>query len=133
MLIVPIKDDKVVFVNEYFPAIDAYQLTLPKGSIERGHDELSTANKELQEEIGYKAAKITKLGTLTMSPGYLSQKTHIFLAQELAESKLEGDELEPLEIVEYSFDLFEDLITSLKLTESRSIAALYFAKKELNK
>ncbi len=133
VLIVPTQGDKIVFVNEYFPAIDAYQLTLPKGSIELGHDELHTVNKELQEEIGYKAAKITKLGALTMSPGYLSQKTHIFLAQELTESKSQGDELEPLEIIEYPFDSFEDLIEDGKLAEARSIAALYLAKKRLSK
>lgn len=133
VLIVPILGDKAIFVNEYFPAIDAYQLTLPKGSIEQGHDELHTVNKELQEEIGYKATKITKLNTLTMSPGYLAQRTHIFLAQGFTESKLEGDELESLEIVEYPFDSFEDLIEDGKLVEARSIAALYLAKKKLSK
>ncbi len=133
-LIVPITHgNQLIFVREYFVAIDGYQLSLPKGRIEKGHSEVETANKELQEEIGYKAGRIDLLGVLTMSPGYLAQKTHIFLARDLVESKLSGDELEELEVVRYPFDKFEDLIQRGKLTEARTIAALYLARKFLNR
>ena len=133
-LIVPInKSRELILVREYFCAIDEYQLGLPKGKIDEGHDALTTANKELQEEIGFKAGKLDKLGIVTMSPGYLTQKTHIFLARELTESKLEGDEEEILEVVYYPFDKFEDLIDQGKLTESRMISALYLAKRFLAK
>jgi ADP-ribose diphosphatase len=132
-LIVPINEERqVIFVKEYFTAIDEYSLSLPKGRIDEGHDDLSTANKELQEEIGYKANKIEKLGILTMSPGYLTQKTHVFLAQDLEESKLEGDEAEELEIVVNSFSKFEELIEKGEISEARVIAALYLAKKRFD-
>lgn len=132
VLIVPINEkNELVLVKEYFCAIDEYQLGLPKGKIDPGHNDLTTANKELQEEIGFKAGKLDKLGTVTMSPGYLTQKTHIFLARELTDSKLEGDEEEILEVVLYPFDKFEELIEQGKLTEARMIAALYLARRFL--
>ena len=106
---------------------------LPKGKIDRGHNNLTTANKELQEEIGFKAGKLDKLGTVTMSPGYLTQRTHIFLARELTESKLAGDEEESLELIYYPFNKFEELIEEGKLTEARMIAAFYLAKRFLEK
>ncbi|MBI2338675.1 NUDIX domain-containing protein [Candidatus Daviesbacteria bacterium] len=131
-LIVPINQNgELILVKEYFCAIDEYQLGLPKGKIDAGHDDLTTTNKELQEEIGLKAGKLDKLGTVTMSPGYFTQKTHIFLARELTESKLEGDEEETLEVILHPFVKFEELINQEKLTESRMIAALYLAKKFL--
>jgi ADP-ribose diphosphatase len=104
---------------------------LPKGRIDEGSDDLKTANKELQEEVGLKAGKIDKLGVLTMTPGYSTQKVHVFLARDLSESKLEGDEFEGLEIVKHPFEKFEELIESGKLTEARAIAALYLARKFL--
>lgn len=132
-LIVPINEkNELILVKEFFFAIDEYQLGLPKGKIDDGHDDLTTANKELQEEIGFKAGKLDKLGIVTMSPGYLTQKTHIFLARELVESKLVGDEEEILKVVLYPFDKFEELIDQGKLTEARMIAALYLARKFLN-
>lgn len=129
-LMVPINMyNELVLIKEYFPAIDEYQLGLPKGRIDPGFDPLLTANKELQEEIGYKAQKLQKLAVVTMSPGYITQRTHIFLATNLVESRLQGDEAEPLGIVLHPFDKFEILIEKGKLTEARMIAALFLAKK----
>ncbi len=131
-LIVPLNIlNELILIKEYFPAIDEYQLGLPKGRIDPGLDPLETANKELQEEIGFKAQKLEEIGIVTMSPGYITQKTHIFLATNLVESHLEGDEEEPLEIVIHPFDKFESLITQKKITEARMIAALYLAKRFL--
>lgn len=129
-LIVPIntKGD-LILVKEYYSAIDEYQYGLPKGRVDEGSDDLETSNKELQEEIGFKAGKLDKLGILTMSPGYLTQRTHVFLARDLVPSRLEGDEPEELEIVKYPFKDFEKLIEEKKLTEARMIAALYLAKR----
>ncbi len=131
-LIVPIdKNNNLLLVKEYFYAIEEYQLGLPKGRIDPGLNDTETANKELQEEIGYKAKKLDKLGVLTMSPGYLTQKTHVFLARDLIPSKLTGDEIEELEIIHHPFEDFEQLIEQGKLTEGRMIAALYLARKFL--
>ena len=58
---------------EYFKTFDVVKLSLPKGRIEKGYDDLTTANKELQEEIGYKAEKLTKL--------ILNLPTHISAAK----------------------------------------------------
>ena len=131
-IIVPINENnEVLFIREYFDAIDEYQISLPKGAIEEGHDALTTANKELQEEIGYKAGRLDELGMVTASPGYYNLKTHIFLARDLQESKLEGDEEEEFEIIKYPFEKFEDLIDEGKLTEARIITALYLARRYL--
>lgn len=133
-LIVPLTSDgNLILVKEYFYAIDEYQLGLPKGRIEENEDPLITANKELQEEIGYKANRLDKLGILTMSPGYLTQKTHIFLARDLEKSSLKGDEPEVLEVLEFPFANFEKLIDNGQLTESRMISALFLARRFINK
>src|SRR3990167_2914326 len=86
------------------------------------------AKRELEEEIGYKASKSDKLGMFTMSPGYLTQKTHAFLTRGLAKGKRGGDEDEELELVENPFADFETLIKKGKISEARAIAALYMAK-----
>ena len=59
--------------------------------------------RELKEEIGYGANKLTFLKTITLAPGYQSSETHIVLAEDLYEDKAEGDEPEPLEIVNISY------------------------------
>lgn len=133
-LIVPINNTGEVFlIKEYFAAIDSYQISLPKGRIENELNAFETANKELQEEIGFKASKIIHLATFTMSPGYLTQKTFVFLAQDLKESKLPGDEVEKPLISTYPLSQIEKLIAEEEITEARVIAALFLAKNFLNK
>lgn len=57
-LLVPITTEgNIVFVREYFAAIDAYALALPKGRIDLGEGMEEAAQRELQEEVGYKAEK----------------------------------------------------------------------------
>jgi len=133
-MIVPINaKDEVILIREYFYAADERQIALPKGRIEKGQNALDAANRELQEEIGYKAGKLEKLGVLTISPGYYTQKTHVFLAQELTESRLPGDEDEEIEVLPMALERVEELIESGEIAEARVIAALYLAKKFLTK
>lgn len=132
VIIVPVdSENNVLFIKEYFTALDESQYDLPGGRIEESHSEQETSNKELQEEIGYKAGKLDKLITVTMSPGYFTQKSHIFLARDLEESKLEGDEKEQLELIKWPLDKFEDLIKTGKLTEARAITAPYLTREFL--
>ena len=132
-LIVPITDDgQLVLIKEYFPAIGSYGIGLPKGRVDSGSS-LDAANRELQEEIGYKAKELIKLGTLTVSPGSTRHKTHVYLAKHLVESKLPGDEDEEIEIVKIPFKDFEKLIEDKRLNEARFIAALYMARKYMDK
>lgn len=133
-LIVPLLDNNtVILIKEYFYAVDQWLIGLPKGRIENGSNPLETANRELQEEVGYKAQNLDKLGTLTMSPGYQTQKTHVFLARDLIKSKLSGDEDYKIEVIKYPLDKFEDLIDQGLLNESRAIAALYLTQRFLEK
>ena len=89
--------------------------------------------RELQEEIGYKAKELIKLGTLTVSPGSTRHQTHVYLAKHLIESKLPGDEDEEIEVIKIPFEDFEKLIKNRKLNEARFIAALYMARNYMAK
>lgn len=132
--VVPIKEDgTILFVREYFAGAGEYQLGLCKGGIESGSTPEETANKELQEEVGYKAGRLDKLAEVFLHPAYSTAKTHIFLARDLQDSKLVGDEGEELEVVPYSFKDVEELIDSKEIHDARIIAALYLAKRFLDK
>lgn len=127
-MIVPVTGDRnVIFVKEYCAAAGDYQLTLPKGRVEDGLDPVATAGKELQEEIGYRAGSLELLGVLSMSPSYYTQRTHVYVANNLEPSKLDGDEPEEVEVKFYPIDRIRGLIKSGELTEARSIAALFMA------
>jgi len=129
VLIIPMLDDKtVLLIKEYSAGTERYELALPKGRIEPREEKLKAANRELMEEIGYGAAKLDHLTSLTIAPGYLEHSTDIILARDLYEKKLEGDEPEELEVVPWPIERIDELVQKDEFSEARSLAALYLAK-----
>ena len=129
VLVIPmLDDDTVMMIYEYSGGTDRYELGLTKGKIDKGETPIEAAERELKEEIGYGANKLTFLKTITLAPGYQSSETHIVLAEDLYEDKAEGDEPEPLEIVKHKLSGLEKLTYSKDLTEARSILALFMAR-----
>jgi len=132
VLVVPMLDQEtVLLVREYGAGVERYELALPKGRVEEGEDIVQAANREIREEVGYAARRLTFLKSMTLSPGYLSHSTHIVLAQDLYPDRLEGDEPEPLEVVPWAINDINTLVQHEECTEARSIAALYLVRDRL--
>jgi ADP-ribose diphosphatase len=132
VLIVPMIDDNtVLLIREYAAGMDRYELALPKGNIEKSETILESANREMMEEVGYGANDLEHIKTMSVSPGYLSHRTHVVLAQDLYEKRLEGDEPEPLEVIPWKLNQLEKLFNHQECTEARSIAALYMVRDRL--
>ena len=129
VLVIPmLNDDTVLMIYEYSGGTDRYELGLTKGKIDKGETPIEAAGRELKEEIGFGAKKLTFLKTITLAPGYQSSETHIVLAEELYEEQADGDEPEPLEVVEHKLSDLEELTYRQDLTEARSILALYMVR-----
>ncbi len=129
VLVIPMLDDEtVLMIYEYSGGTDRYELALTKGKIDDGETPLEAANRELIEEVGYGAKRLTYIKAMSIAPGYQSSVTHIILAQDLYAASALGDEPEPLEVVEHKLADLESLVYDYNLTEARSIAALYMAK-----
>ena len=80
VLVIPMLDeDTVLMIYEYSGGTDRYELGLTKGKIDKGETPLEAANRELQEQIGYAANKLTFLKTITLAPGYRPIKLILFL------------------------------------------------------
>ena len=129
VLIVPLlRQDTVLMVKEYSAGTDNYELVFPKGRIDAGESIEDAANRELREEIGHAARSLNHLRSMTLAPGYLKFNTHIVLAEQLYPNALDGDEPEPLEIVECDLNRLDEFLQHPALTEARSIACLYMVR-----
>jgi len=133
VLVIPVQDDgeTVLLIREYAAGVHRYELALPKGKIEHGEDLLQAANRELMEEVGYGANRLTHLKTFTVAPGLTGHLTEVVLARDLYAQKQQGDEPEEIEVVPWSLNELDRLIQQDDCTEARSIAALYIAKDKL--
>jgi ADP-ribose pyrophosphatase len=85
------------------------------------------AIRELEEEIGVRAAKIEKLSEFYVSPGFLTEKMHVYLATELTETEQKLEEDEILTVERHGFaDLFE-MIRAGEIEDAKTIAGVILA------
>lgn len=132
VIIVPMRDDDtVLMVREYGVGLDHYELGLPKGRLDRDESVEQGANRELKEEAGFGARTLHRIGSLSLSPAYMTHVTNVVLAQDLYPEKLEGDEPEPLDVVPWKLSDLHLLLSRRDVTEGRSIAALFMAREFL--
>jgi ADP-ribose pyrophosphatase len=98
--IVPLDEDgNVVLVRQYRLAAEEALLEIPAGGVDDGEDLEAAAQRELQEETGLRAGRLKRLGGFYVSPGYVTEFIHVYLASDLAEAPLDGDEDEQIEVV----------------------------------
>ncbi|TXH97762.1 MAG: ADP compounds hydrolase NudE [Rheinheimera sp.] len=119
-------------IREYCAGTDDYQLGFPKGLIDPGETALQAADRELKEEAGFGATWLRELRSVALAPGYFNATMQIVLAGGLYAERLEGDEPEPLELVQWRWDQLDELLAQADFTEARSVAALFLARKYLD-
>ena len=127
-VIVPVFADlTVALVRQYRHAAGKYLLEIPAGSLKKGEDPQLGAARELEEEIGVAAAKIEKLAEFYVSPGFLSEKMHVFLATDFTEvgQNLEEDEL--ISIERYDFPTLFQRIAAGEFEDAKTIIGLILA------
>jgi len=127
-VIVPVFADKTVaLVKQYRHAAGKYLLEIPAGSLKTDEDPQLGAERELEEEIGVTAQKIEKLTEFYVSPGFLTEKMHVFLATELTEvgQNLEEDEL--ISIERHDFPTLFRMISEGEFEDAKTMVGLILA------
>ena len=124
---------KVLLVKQHrFP--HGYILEIPAGTLEKGEKPIDCAYREIIEETGYEAKKMTKLISYFPSVGYNKEEIHIFVAlgtKKKFELKLDNDEF--ITVVKMDIKKLIGMIKSGKIIDSKTICAvmIYAAKKKL--
>jgi ADP-ribose pyrophosphatase len=97
--VVPItKKGDLILVEQWRRAIGKITLELPAGVIDPGESPEIAAQRELQEEIGKKAGSLEYLGPYYSSPGVYTEVVHLFVARDLEESQLHGEDTHEIDI-----------------------------------
>lgn len=90
--------NRIALVEQWRHAIERITLELPAGLIDPNESLESCAQRELQEEAGVKAGKLSYLGGYFSSPGIFTEYVHLFLATELTPNQLYADDTEGIDV-----------------------------------
>ncbi len=129
VMIPVLENGHLVMERQYRYPLGMELLELPAGKIDAGEDPMESARRELLEETGYHAGRLTRLGKLHPCIGYSDEVIHIFLAGELTFQQEQQDKDEFIETFEISLEDALAGIRSGTITDSKTITGIFWAEK----
>lgn len=114
----------VLLVRQFRYPVQQDLLELPAGRIDPGETPESTAIRELSEEVGYAPGKLRKLGEFYTTPGFCTEKLHLFLATDLKAVSEPGDDDEEIQVERFSLAELKDLVGSQRITDAKTIIGI---------
>lgn len=125
--IVPHDGDRIYMVAQPREAVgEQALLEVPAGKLEPGEDVLTTAKRELAEEIGKGARTWERLTTYYSSPGFTQELIHVLLASELYDESRLAEEEERIEVVEVPIERLDEAIERCR--DGKSLVGLLWLR-----
>ena len=131
--IVPIlPNGNLCLIRQYRYGPRAEFIEIPAGKLDVGEDPLVCAKRELEEEIGYIAGKLTFLTNIHPAIGFSNEKMWVYLAEDLILSKQNLDQDEFLELYPIPVNKAIDLIYEGKITDVKTVIGILWLEKFLS-
>ena len=122
-------DGKVGLIKQYRYALKKEMIELPAGKLDKSEIPEVCAIRELEEEIGYKANKLTLLTNIHPAIGFANENMWLYLAENLVKTELNLDSDEFLELIPTKIEDAVEMVWSGKITDVKTIIGLLWAQR----
>jgi len=123
--VVPIDESgNVYLVRQYRHALGEWILEVPAGKLEPGESPEECVRREIEEEAGVKAGRLTPLGSIWTTPGFTDERIWLFVATELGQGRQALEDDEALVIRRMPLRQALERIDSGEICDSKSVVAL---------
>jgi ADP-ribose pyrophosphatase len=124
------KDPYIVMERQYRHAARQYLWELPAGKLDPGEDALAGAQRELEEETGYRAKKWKPLVEYYGSPGFLGESMRVFLAEGLIAGDAHPEDDENIEFRLVKLSHIVEMIENGGIKDGKTLcSALLYARR----
>lgn len=122
--VVPIlPDGRIMMVKQYRYLARKESIEFPCGAVKDGSTYDETAAHELQEETGYKAAKMELAGTFNPYNGVTDEMCHVYIARGLTHVGARPDETEEFEFLPVRSEEIDSMMVDGTIWDGMSMAA----------
>ena len=133
--IIPIlPDGRVVMERQYRYAHQRVMLEIPAGKLDSADEPpIEAAKRELLEETGAVAGRITSLGKIAPSPALINEIIHLFMAEDLTFGERRLDDGEFLDVELIPLETLYTMVMNGEITDSKTQIAILKAKEIFKK
>ena len=125
VVILPLLNDgRVCLLRNFRPAVQQWLWELPAGTLELGEPPADCAPRELQEETGYTASKMTLVHRFCMSPGILDERMHYFVAEGLVAGEHAREVGEQMENHLLSWSQIDSMLRDGQISDAKTLVCL---------
>ena len=131
--IIPIMSDgKLALIKQYRYPVQSTMIELPAGKLDIGEKPEVCAIRELEEEIGYLADKLTFVTKIRPAIGFANEEMWIFLAENLVKSQKNTDHDEFVELMPTSIEDAIRMVWNGAITDVKTIIGVLWAERLLS-
>lgn len=117
------KDGKILLQKEYSYPPNQKLFQFPGGAVPAGEEPEVGANRELMEEMGFRANKLELLGSYLMNNRRSSMKMYLYVATDLVEESLDADPEEDIESFWFLENEISEMIKNGDIINCHALAA----------
>jgi ADP-ribose pyrophosphatase len=126
--ILPFLDrDTVVLIGQYRYVARGFFWEMPTGAVHAGEAPEQAAQRELAEEAGYRAARLTRLCSYHTSKSVVEETATLYLADGLRPAALAPDDTEFLEVRAFAFAEVLRMVEADEIKDSMTVIAVLHA------
>jgi len=126
-------DGKLGLISQYrYPAQNVF-IEFPAGKLDKGELPEVCAKRELEEEIGYTAKKVTFLTHIHPAIGFSNERMWLYLAEDLTKTNEKKDQDEFLEFNPMTLKQAIKLVIDGKITDVKTVIGLFWYQSVLHR
>ncbi len=119
--------DTVLLIQQYRYVARRVTWEMPTGGVHAGESVEQAAQRELSEEVGYRARRLTPVSAYHTSKSVMDETAYLFLGEELARIDLPPDDTEFIEVRPFPFAEVLRMVLSGEVVDSMTIIAVLLA------
>jgi ADP-ribose pyrophosphatase len=120
-------DDTVVMVGQYRYVAQGFYWEMPTGGVKGGETLEQAAQRELAEEAGYRADRLTRLCTFHSSKSVVDETAHLYMAHGLVPVADQADETEFIEVRRFAFADVLRMVETDEIKDAMTVIAVLHA------
>ncbi|MBM4280558.1 MAG: NUDIX hydrolase [Deltaproteobacteria bacterium] len=128
--VLPMDGDRVTLIRQYRHCAGGFLWEAPAGTLRAGEHPDDCARRELVEEAGLVAGRLTGVGHVFTAPGFTDEKIHLYLAYDCAPAPVARDEDELITDVRwFAWSEVDALVARGELCDAKTLSVLLHARR----